>query len=363
MNKWKRKRGLLILFFCIVVLFGCSRTKIIDKVSIIHLFGFDEASNGELVGTALYPEYTKNKSGDKVSYLEEQAPASNLVVSKMSSYTSMPLEIAKMRVILFGKDFAKAGIGDTVERLIMTPQIGTNTHIVVTTQSARETLKTFEKEKTFTLAERIQQNMQGQMLPKMNLHIFLNHFYGEGMDAYVPILGIEKDKIKVEGLGVFKDDQLKLQLNPEQSVLFKFLKDRETEATYKVNFDEQENKRDVMVFRSFRSNKKWGWDQKNQELHCDLKLEVALFQYPNQFDVENPKDLEEMRKIVTQKIKTGLEDLITNFQENGVDPIGIGNIVRSKDKSFEAESFYKKYPDLPIHINVNLEIIHSGLEG
>ena len=36
----------------------------------------------------------------------------------------------------------------------MTPQIGTNIQIVVSNQSARETLKTFKKEKVFTLAER-----------------------------------------------------------------------------------------------------------------------------------------------------------------------------------------------------------------
>ena len=44
-----------------VVLFGCARTRIIDKISIIHVFGFDQANNGELIGTALFPDYTEKQ--------------------------------------------------------------------------------------------------------------------------------------------------------------------------------------------------------------------------------------------------------------------------------------------------------------
>jgi hypothetical protein len=56
-------------------------------------------------------------------------------------------------------------------------------------------------------------------------------------------------------------------------------------------------------------------------------------------------------------------DLLAAFKENEVDPLGIGNIVRTKDRTWEEESFYEQYPTLPIHVNVNIQIIHSGLEG
>ena len=61
-----------------------------------------------------------------------------------------------------------------------------------------------------------------------------------------------------------------------------------------------------------------------------------------------------MRKLVVEKIEKGIVDLMATFKENEVDPIGIGNIVRSKDKTWEEESFYKQYPDLPIHVNVDV---------
>ncbi len=246
----------------------------------------------------------------------------------------------------------------------MTPEVGTSIHIAASTESARKTLKTFKKEKTFTLSERIQQNIEYQALPKMNLHIFLNHFYGEGMDAYIPMLAIDDmDRIKVEGLGVLKGDQLKLHLNPEQTTLFSFIKDHRYEKKYKIDLDSGKGRNEIIIANAYQSKKKWDWDQKKEKLTLDLQLQMGLTQYPDRFHLDNPEDLREIRKVITDDIETGMKDLIATLQKNEVDPIGIGNIVRSKDTTWEVESFYKKYPDLPIDVNLKVEIIHSGLEG
>src|SRR5690606_2332090 len=143
MKKSKKKHIFFLLLLCTAVLFGCNRAKIIDKISIIHIFGFDQAKNGEIIGSALFPDYTVNKSGDEVRYLEEQAPTSSLVVAKMSRQTSTPVEIAKIRTLIFGKEYAEAGIKEMVDRLMMSPQLGTSSKIAASTHSAKETLNIF----------------------------------------------------------------------------------------------------------------------------------------------------------------------------------------------------------------------------
>ncbi len=70
----KRKHVLFLLLLCMVVLFGCTRTSIIDKISIIHVFGFDLAKNGELIGTALIPDYTATNDGDESSIFRSNSP-------------------------------------------------------------------------------------------------------------------------------------------------------------------------------------------------------------------------------------------------------------------------------------------------
>ena len=70
-----------------------------------------------------------------------------------------------------------------------------------------------------------------------------------------------------------------------------------------------------------------------------------------------------IKKIIVEKINEGINNLLETFKENEVDPLGIGNIVRSKDKTWEKDAFYELYPTLPINVNVDLQIIHSGLES
>jgi Ger(x)C family germination protein len=282
----------------------------------------------------------------------------------MAKHTSTPVELAKIRVLVFGKSYAEAGIEYTAERLLLTPQLGTSVQIAVSTHSARETLNTFKKEKSLTLAERIKHNMQGQSLPNMNLHVFLNHFYGEGMDAYVPMLTIDKkDRVQIEGVGIFKDDKLKLHLNEDQTSIFSLLKDPRTQATIKIDSDDQKNRRDIITARAFRSKSHWDWDQRKEQLNLRLQIQMTLVQYPDWFNVEKTEDVMEIKKQIVETLEKEIGNLLASFKEHGVDPIGIGNIVRSKDRTWEEATFYKLYPDLPINVNVNVQIIHSGLKG
>lgn len=363
MNLSRKFHMLYLSTLCIVILFGCSRTRIIDKISIIHVFGFDRAKNGEIIGTALSPEYTKSKDSSQIKYIEEQAITPALILPKMAAQTSTPVEIAKIRVLVFGKDLAEDGIHRMVDRFVITPQLGTHIQIAVSTHSARETLKTFKKEKSLTLADRIEHNMVSQNLPKMNLHYFLNNFYGVGMDAYVPMLTIdEKNTIKIDGIGVFRDDKFKLHLNQRQTFLFSILKDYRNQATFKIDFDEKESK-EYLTVRAFRSTPHWKWDPNKEQLYLRLNLAWTLVQHPDRFNAGNPEDVKEFKKIIEEKLETGLVELFNTFQENEVDPVGIGNIVRSQDRKWDKESFYKQYPTLPIKVNVNFQIIHTGLDN
>lgn len=363
MKKRRNYHIFILLMISMMGLFGCSRTRIIDKISIIHVFGFDQTKNGEIIGTALSPEYTKSKDSSQIHLIEEQAVSSALVLTKMAQQTSTPIEIAKIRVLVIGQNFAEAGIQSIVNRFIITPQLGTHIHIAVSTDSARKTLKTFKKEKSLTLSERLEHNMLGQSLPYMNLHYFLNNFYGEGMDAYVPMLTIdEKNRVKVDGIGVFKGDKFKLHLDPEQTILFSILEDYRNQATLKIPIDERDSK-EFLTVRAFRSRPYWDWDRKKKQLNLRLHLKWTLVQYPGQYNIRKAEDISQIKKIIVEKLEKGLEELFATFKENEVDPLGIGNIVRSQDRTWVKDPFYQQYPTLPINVNVNFEILHAGLES
>jgi spore germination protein len=362
MGKWRKVKLVVIVFICIVSLVGCTRTKIVDKLSIVHVFGFDLDDNGNVIGSALFPEYTKSKGSDKSQYLEAKTDAVALLRPKMSTHTSTPVALSKIRVLVFGNEFATTGVNDVVERLLLTPEIATNIQIAVSSQSAKETLNTLKKG-DLTLADQIKQNMTGQQLPKMNLHVFLNHFYGEGMDPYVPMVTIdENDKIQVDRVGIFKDDKFKLHLNEQETFIFSILENYRSQAIYEIVLD-KENRADVILIQAFRNKRKWEWVKDEQQLNLSLKLVWTITHHPDRFNLENPDDLEMIKRLIKKEVKKDIEELLNTFKEKGVDPLGIGNIVRSQDRDWDETSFYEQYPTLPINIDINLEIIHSGLQG
>ncbi|THE10575.1 Ger(x)C family spore germination protein [Bacillus timonensis] len=363
MGKWRKIFIFVLVFVCLAGLVGCSRTKIVDKLSIVHVFGFDLGDNDEIIGSALFPEYTHSKSSTKIHYLQEKSDAIALLSPKMGTHTSTPVELAKIRVIVIGNDFAKAGIRDVVDRLLVQPQIATNIQIAVSTHSAEETLKTLKKQSDLTLADQIKQNMTGQLIPRMNLHVFLNHFYGEGEDPYVPMLTIdEEDKVQVDQVGIFKDDKLKLHLNVRETFIFSILEDFRTQANYEVDYD-HENRKENIIIQGFRSKKSWEWIKNKQQLNLKLNLIWSITDRPERFDLENPDDIKVIKELIEKNVKNDLKNLLDTLKEKEVDPLGIGNIVRSQDKNWDEKSFYEQYPSLPINVDVHLEIIHSGLQG
>ncbi|MEH7235658.1 Ger(x)C family spore germination protein [Bacillus sp. JJ1562] len=363
MDKWRNAIVFILLFTCLVTLIGCTRTRIVDRLSIIHVFGFDLNDRGDLIGTVLIPEYTKSKASNKIEYLQEEADVAALLTPRLATHTSTPVELAKTRVLVLGKGYAETGIRDVVDRVLANPKIGTNIQIVASTHSAEETLKALKKQGELTLAEEIIHNMRGQLIPYMNLHVFLNHFYGQGMDPYVPMITIDKfGKIQINNVGIFKDDKFMLHLNVEQTFLFSVLEDYRTQALFQIDLQEGD-RRESLVVQGFRSRNKWDWVKSEERLNLTMNLIWTITHRPQRYNLENPEDLKALKKIIAKDVKKDVEDLIKTFQEKEVDPLGIGNIVRSQDKDWNEESFYELYPSIPVNINVNLEIIHSGLQG
>jgi spore germination protein len=362
MNGYAR---MAVILLCMLTLIGCTRVKIIEQLSILHVFGFDKGEHGELIGTGLFPDYTKSGQSSEIQLLVEEGASGTLLTQKMNRHATFPVQLSKIRVIVFGKKFAEEGIDAVINRLVKTPQLATRMQIIVTEQSAEQFLKKFQHEKSLTLADRIQQNMNATNLPKMNLHYFLNQYYGAGQDAYVPMLTIGANDIaKVSGIGIFKKDRLKLHISEREVVIFSVLKDVRTQGIYEMKLKGNDPK-GVLVTRGYRSYKKWRvtWENNSPSLHLKLHLKWALTQSPAWLEPTKKEHLDQIKLLIAKEVKKDVMKLLNKLQKHEVDPLGIGNIVRAKDRNWEEAAFYRMYPDIPIHVEVKVTILHSGLES
>lgn len=56
------------------------------------------------------------------------------------------------------------------------------------------------------------------------------------------------------------------------------------------------------------------------------------------------------------------QELFKQFQDNHVDPLGIGDIYRSKNKNWNEKVFYnKRYPNLKLEPTIKIDILQSGV--
>jgi spore germination protein len=355
---------LFLISICCVTLLGCTRMRTIDKVSMVHVFGLDKDGE-QLVGTVLYPNYTKSKDSDNIQLLTEKAAAGNLFYQEFNKHTDTPVKFAKLRVIVFGKRYAEAGIGNIVERFIINPELGTRLQLVVSEKSAEDTLREFSKGDSLNLLDIIQHNITRQYLPEMNLHFFLNHFYGQGMDAYTPVIFVDhQKKIMVNGIGIFKEDKLKLKLNEEQTFIFALLKDSRVEGTLKMDVEHM-GKKGIVTTRGYKNSQKWEFKKNNltqPEMNLTLKLRWTASQYPDWINISSEKDKQLLVNLIKIEVKKMVEDLLVTLKENEVDPIGIGNIARSQMRDWGEKEFYEMYPSLPINVEVQLELMNAGLD-
>ncbi|MGX6444020.1 Ger(x)C family spore germination protein [Neobacillus sp. K501] len=358
------KRTLLLISICIICLLGCTRLRMIDKVSMIHVIELDKEKN-QLVGTGLYPNYTKSKDTDNIQLINEKAASGHLFYQKFDKHSEMPIKLAKIRVIVLGKKYAESGIEEMVQRFIINPELGTNIQIAISEQSAEYTVKEFSKGDSLHLLDSIQHNMTREHLPETNLHFFLNQFYGQGMDAYAPVIALDDQKeVMVKGIGIFKDEKLKSMLNDEQTFIFSTLVNRRSEGILKMDV-EHKGKKGIIVTRAHKNGHKWelrNSESKRPELNLALNLQWTVSQYPDWIKPTRAKDYELLNQFITAEVKKRVEELLRTLKGNELDPIGIGNIVRSKMRVWDEKEFYEMYPQLPINVDVQLEIINAGLD-
>ncbi|WP_059172620.1 Ger(x)C family spore germination protein [Bacillus sp. FJAT-27445] len=344
---------------------GCERTKIIDQISIIHTVGYDIQEDGQYRGTILYPDYTKSKSQENIQIRKARGSTSSILFSKANEQTKNSIELSKVQEIVFGEEFAKKGIGHIIDTVFNNPMIATDIQTAVVTPTARKYLEGVKENGTLGIADTIVQNYTTSLLPRTNLHIFLNNYYGEGRDPYMPILmlGGGDKNVSVGGIALFKDDQLKLTLNNKQTFFLGLLDEYKHMGQHEIPFT-KDSKTGTLVVRIMDNKSEWKVRKSgpNPEIDLFLNVFVIIREYPNWIDLHKEGDIQLLEKTIKRNFKGEISRLVASFKEKGVDPLGFGDRTRASDRTWEEKKFYKEqYSKLKVNIDINLTIIQAGI--
>lgn len=352
------KRMLLLLCLLVLVLTSCSNERVVDQLHILTTLGFDKNKDG-YTGTALYSNLTQK--GGKISFIQGHSKQIQLILNQMNNQSTKQIDISKLRMIMFNQEVAKEGLSQFLLTICKDPLISNYLFIVVTDGSVATFSKGLkDKDRSNFPYYMIEQNMKTGNIPRSNLSTVLFDFYGEGRDFSVPYLRFNKNgESEIIGYGIFKDDRLKLVINREEMELYKLLQGKiiQGDIPFAIN-NEQDKNTALFSIQYGKGRKTISTHKHGTKVTYHLILNGMVKEYPQGTQVEINKSLIYLKK----KLQKDLVALLNKFQDEKVDPLGIGDLVRANSRDWNEKQFYKeKYPNIAFEIDLNLQLTKSGI--
>ncbi|SDN43247.1 germination protein, Ger(x)C family [Paenibacillus sp. yr247] len=348
------KTYLPILFVCFL-LSGCAQAQIVDRMKIIQSVGFD--MHGDTIrGSHLYSAYEKKA---RLLLLTTEAQTIYGLLAPLTTQSDRPVASGQLRTFVISEKFARRGISELASALVLDPLVGSHSTVIITKQNASDILSEALKYPPFYLANLIKQNMENGNTPSTDIHIFLNQYFGEGQDVYLPILHKDpKGVLQMDGLGVFKEDKLKLTLTNKEGLYVKLLKDKTNIILGTYEFKSKQ--KDKISLKIIYGNRKI--TVQNEKAVLSLKLNIEMRDYPTSIKTSDKNQILELKKQIENNLTTEITNMLENFQKNNVDPIGLGDLNRSKQRNWNEQEFMNLiYPNMKFEVHIEIKILQLGV--
>lgn len=343
-----------VLICCCILLSGCAQERVVDQINIIQYMGAD-LEEDKIKLSVSYPKYIKASGGQSLVTTESKVVYG--VFTALTGKSSQPVEMGQMRTLVLSENFAKKYITELADIINRQFTKSTKASIVLTDQSTNAMIAEASRKPPFFLSELIEQNMDHGNTPNTNYHTFVNQYYGEGQDIYLPVINLNKGVFQMDGVAVFKGDDLKVRLNANEGLYLKLLKDKQRTGEY--DFLAGANSMYSFIILHGKSKIDVKEDGKTT---ISLKLAIQLREIPEQMNVRNQGDLQKIKKQIEERLSSEITAMLIRLQQNRVDPIGFGEKYRRQHQAFKEEAYYEKiYPQLLFEVKTNVIILHAGV--
>ncbi|MGG1164994.1 MULTISPECIES: Ger(x)C family spore germination protein [Bacillus cereus group] len=357
-------KNILLCFSIIILIFqsGCTQPNIVDTQRIIHVSGFDITKDNKFRGTILYPDYTK----DVQSKPETQSTTANTIEtisSQLNAKSPHTIAIGQMRVALFGKSFGERGLGNVINNLQRDPNIGRDVQLALVDGSTEELLKHVKTNGSLYLADLLEQNIENETIPRTALNIFLYNFYSSGGDPFLPYIEIDEDKsASIKGLAFFKKDKVAMYTDKKGSFLLKLLINPTKNGRYEVPIRQGKHK-GLIATQNLSGKSVCDVSQNGSipKVHIHLKLNGLIKNTPDWLDLSKKENITYVKKHVEKTLERHLNELIKQFQEKDIDPVGIREEIRSHSRKWSMKQIQEMYPSVDVAVNVQVNIVQSGI--
>ncbi|SDX70623.1 Ger(x)C family spore germination protein [Paenibacillus sp. CF384] len=345
----------------VLVLAGCANAVVVDHIRSLTVLGFDKHNSG-YKASALYADYADK---GRIKVLRGDSNRTRTMIKEMAFQSAQPIRIEKLKMLAFSKEVAAEGVKTFIKTFCRDPIISFYAILAVVDDSVASLSESLlgkdSQEFPYHLLE---QNMKQEMIPHSTVATVLFDYYGLGRDISVPYLKLNANKeIEIAGYGIFKDDRLKLVLNHEEMVHYKLLQGRALrgEIPFVIRKD---SKQSPAVFNttSGKMKRKISTSDNKTTFTYSFVLEGMVTEYPDWFSLGEEDNTKSLADQLEKQLQTHLLDLLHKFVKEGVDPLGIGDLTRSRQRGWTEAKFYAaEYDHIQFDVHIHIRLTKAGI--
>lgn len=367
------KLGISIL---IIMLFisGCAEQKLLEKIGLITLVGYDLNEEGKVVTTAVIrqvdPEFQS-----MVTTSTAVNDSSLGALTEINRKTTKKLMPGQMRIVLFGNNLATDGIKHFLNTLSKNSSTSSGILLSMTTGSTRDLLEYSYKDSNDVgqeIYKLIEQNVDSEQVTSSTLHEVTKDYYSIGRDIMMPIIVRKGEVIEVSGVALFNQDKVVGQLPANDSFYLMLNREKFKSGKFETSIPKGIFPSDIanssasvpVVLDTISSKKKLKLTNKKElEFDLHIKLNGRILELDAEVDFDNPKEVEKLEKAISQSLVEGLTSILEYCQDIHSDVFGLGEQYRSqvRKSNLTDESWHNMYPSAKVNIKVDFNIIRSGV--
>lgn len=355
------RKSFLPMMLC-VCLTACGNATIVNKISLVQTVGYDSDGNG-VRSAALIADY-ETKGAAALRLFETHSNTVLDTFPRINTKTNFPIEYGQMRMVIFGDSFARQGIEPVISSLSRSYKSSLRMHIGVADRDAADILNVKDnRQRQYFLSDMIAQNRKNGNIPSTNLYITLFNYYNEGRDPYLPYFILERGEVKIDGLALFQHDKFKTSIGIKEAFVLKLLLENSKNGSYTVPVRGPNQKREEFILiQSIRSNADYAviGIGPPASVSIRVKMDVKVRDVPQWLDLASQDQLVWLEKIIATHFEQEIRQLVSLCQRYRVDPLGLGDRIRSRSAKWDAQDFLDHYEALNTTVSVKATIIQTG---
>lgn len=352
-------KKLIFLLIIPFLLTGCFDYNELNDLAIVTGVGIDYKDNEysvtfEIISTKKEGETSGSTSAYTVTSsaktITEAFANNGKLMDKVAYYDHI-------EIVVMDEEIAKNHLKEVSEYLIRSSKLRNEFYTAIAKDTtAKDLLNTTSKEKplasTFMvdlLEHSNDSNNAGYYTPFTET---LNSMLSPGEDAVMSLFTLDDEKIKLDGMGIFKDFELKEKIDNDQASIINLLNNFNVETVF---FESSCGDNKNIVVSIYES--KISFEPDNNNITVKAKLDGRIHEDNCSDSLRKEDTYKELEKEFTTIIEKKIDEIITTLKLNKSNALKIGTYENIKYRNNE----YFSWTNKTIKYEIDLKINKKGL--